>query len=202
MLVSGVITQGARHTPDWVTEYRVSYSLDGQRWDYYKENGTAKVILFYTLYLWYIPMLSMLSTIIYWPNITYGVQSFLQNKSVVEGSGFDCSFNTISTFFTNTFCTLNTSLRFNHWTVELNDPLFLIRLLNCNQLITIQIFAKFYKNPLFSSDDLKFALNFEWKVLLYICCRFSADSILHLPIISSTGWLLDSFELIPNPGTD
>ena len=62
MLVSGVITQGARHTPDWVTEYRVSYSLDGQRWDYYKENGTAKVILYYTEYLWYIPMLSMLST--------------------------------------------------------------------------------------------------------------------------------------------
>lgn len=114
MLVSGVITQGARHTPDWVTEYRVSYSLDGQRWDYYKENGTAKVILFYTLYLWYIPMLSMLSTIIYRLNITYGLRSFLQNKSVVEGSGFGCSFNTISTFFTNTFCTLNTSLRFNY----------------------------------------------------------------------------------------
>lgn len=49
MLVSGVITQGARHTPDWVTEYRVSYSLDGQRWDYYKENGTAKVISFFHL---------------------------------------------------------------------------------------------------------------------------------------------------------
>lgn len=114
MLVSGVITQGARHTPDWVTEYRVSYSLDGQRWDYYKENGTAKVILYCTEYLWYIPMLSMLSTIIYRLNITYGLRSFLQNKSVVEGSGFGCSFNTISTFFTNTFCTLNTSLRFNY----------------------------------------------------------------------------------------
>lgn len=117
MLVSGVITQGARHTPDWVTEYRVSYSLDGQRWDYYKENGTAKVILYYTEYLWYIPMLSMLSTTIYRLNITYGLRSFLQNKSVVEGSGFGCSFNTISTFFTNTFCTLKTSLRFNYWTV-------------------------------------------------------------------------------------
>lgn len=35
------------------------------------------------------------------------------------------------------------------------------QLLNCNQLIKIQIFAKFYKNLLFSSDDLKFALTFE-----------------------------------------
>lgn len=43
MLISGVITQGARHTPDFVTQYRVSYSIDGQRWDIYKENGTERV---------------------------------------------------------------------------------------------------------------------------------------------------------------
>lgn len=45
-LVSGVITQGARHTPDYVAQYRVSYSLDGQRWTVYKENGTERVILY------------------------------------------------------------------------------------------------------------------------------------------------------------
>ena len=44
MLISGVITQGARHTPDFVDQYRVSYSVDGQRWDIYKENGEEKVI--------------------------------------------------------------------------------------------------------------------------------------------------------------
>jgi len=44
MLISGVITQGARHTPDFVDQYRVSYSIDGQRWDIYKENGEEKVI--------------------------------------------------------------------------------------------------------------------------------------------------------------
>ena len=43
-LVSGVITQGARHTPDYVAQYRVSYSLDGQRWTVYRENGTERVI--------------------------------------------------------------------------------------------------------------------------------------------------------------
>ena len=42
-LVSGVITQGARHTPDYVVLYRVSYSLDGHRWNVYKENDTERV---------------------------------------------------------------------------------------------------------------------------------------------------------------
>ncbi len=46
LLVGGVTTQGARHTPDFVTSYRVSYSIDGQRWTIYKENGTEKVIIF------------------------------------------------------------------------------------------------------------------------------------------------------------
>lgn len=45
MLISGVVTQGARHTPDFVTQYRVGYSIDGQRWNIYKENGTDKVII-------------------------------------------------------------------------------------------------------------------------------------------------------------
>ena len=44
MLVSGVTTQGARHTPDFVTQYRVGYSIDGQRWTIYKENGTERVM--------------------------------------------------------------------------------------------------------------------------------------------------------------
>lgn len=44
MLISGVVTQGARHTPDFVDQYRVSYSIDGQRWDIYKENGKERVI--------------------------------------------------------------------------------------------------------------------------------------------------------------
>lgn len=47
MLISGVITQGARHTPDFVDQYRVSYSIDGQRWDIYKENGKEKVLYFF-----------------------------------------------------------------------------------------------------------------------------------------------------------
>ena len=52
-LVSGVITQGARHTPDYVAQYRVSYSLDGQRWTVYKENGTERVIQYmYMCQLW------------------------------------------------------------------------------------------------------------------------------------------------------
>ena len=45
MLISGVVTQGARHTPDFVTQYRVGYSIDGQRWNIYKENGTDKVTI-------------------------------------------------------------------------------------------------------------------------------------------------------------
>ena len=44
MLVSGVTTQGARHTPDFVTQYRVGYSIDGQRWTIYRENGTERVM--------------------------------------------------------------------------------------------------------------------------------------------------------------
>lgn len=44
MLISGVVTQGALHTPDFVDQYRVSYSIDGQRWDIYKENGKERVI--------------------------------------------------------------------------------------------------------------------------------------------------------------
>lgn len=146
MLVSGVITQGARHTSDWVTEYRVSYSLDGQRWDYYKENGTAKVILYYTEYLWYIPMLSMLSTIIYRLNITYGLRSFLQNKCCGR-VGVWLLFQYDQYFF--------------HEHLLYLEYVSSFQLLNCNQLIKIQIFAKFYKNLLFSSDDLKFALTFE-----------------------------------------
>lgn len=52
-LVSGVITQGARHTPDYVAQYRVSYSLDGQRWTVYRENGTERVIQYmYICQLW------------------------------------------------------------------------------------------------------------------------------------------------------
>ena len=52
-LVSGVITQGARHTPDYVAQYRVSYSLDGQRWTVYRENGTERVIQYmYMCQLW------------------------------------------------------------------------------------------------------------------------------------------------------
>ena len=44
-LVSGVITQGwrTRYSLDFVTQYRVSHSLDGQRWDIYKEDGQERV---------------------------------------------------------------------------------------------------------------------------------------------------------------
>ena len=49
MLISGVITQGASHTLDFVDQYRVSYSIDGQRWDIYKENGKEKVLCIFVL---------------------------------------------------------------------------------------------------------------------------------------------------------
>ena len=43
MSVTGVATQGRCVHPQWVTSYTVSYSIDGQNWEFYKESGGTKV---------------------------------------------------------------------------------------------------------------------------------------------------------------
>ena len=42
-LVSGILTQGKSDTDDWVTEYRLGHSIDGKKWNIYKEDGKEKV---------------------------------------------------------------------------------------------------------------------------------------------------------------
>jgi ABC-type sugar transport system ATPase subunit len=41
--VTGVATQGRCEYLQWVTSYTVSYSNDGQIWEFFKESGNAKV---------------------------------------------------------------------------------------------------------------------------------------------------------------
>jgi hypothetical protein len=42
--VTGVATQGrCGRWPQWVTSYTVSYSTDGEIWEFYKESGSTKV---------------------------------------------------------------------------------------------------------------------------------------------------------------
>jgi hypothetical protein len=44
-VVTGVGTQGRRNADQWVKTYTVSYSSDGQSFDYYKINGVVMVSL-------------------------------------------------------------------------------------------------------------------------------------------------------------
>ena len=37
--VTGVMLQGRKDTDQWVTEYKVEYSIDGQNWTYVQSNG-------------------------------------------------------------------------------------------------------------------------------------------------------------------
>ena len=41
--VTGVATQGRCNANQWVTSYTVSYSTDGQSWDFFKESDSTKV---------------------------------------------------------------------------------------------------------------------------------------------------------------
>ena len=43
--VTGVATQGRCNHPQWVLTYTVSYSSDGQNWEFYKESSTEKVCI-------------------------------------------------------------------------------------------------------------------------------------------------------------
>ena len=43
--VTGVATQGRCVHPQWVKSYKVSYSTDGQNWEFYDESGSTKVSL-------------------------------------------------------------------------------------------------------------------------------------------------------------
>ena len=43
--VTGVATQGRCVWQQWVTSYKVSYSTDGQNWEFYDESGSTKVSL-------------------------------------------------------------------------------------------------------------------------------------------------------------
>ena len=39
--VTGVATQGRNGYPQWVTKYKLQYSLDGVNWYYYKDGGQS-----------------------------------------------------------------------------------------------------------------------------------------------------------------
>ncbi|CAB4020032.1 Hypothetical predicted protein [Paramuricea clavata] len=41
--VTGVATQGRCVHPQWVKSYKVSYSTDGQNWEFYDESGSTKI---------------------------------------------------------------------------------------------------------------------------------------------------------------
>jgi len=43
VVLSGILTQGHADEPEWVTQYAVSTSMDGNVWAEYKENGILKV---------------------------------------------------------------------------------------------------------------------------------------------------------------
>ena len=47
--VTGVATQGRCTWPQWVTSFEVSYSTDGENWEFYKESGSIKVRLIFSL---------------------------------------------------------------------------------------------------------------------------------------------------------
>ena len=49
--VTGVATQGRCNHPQWVLTYTVSYSSDGQNWEFYKESGTEKVCIAFHIFL-------------------------------------------------------------------------------------------------------------------------------------------------------
>ena len=43
MAVKKVATQGRRDNPNWVTSYKISFTVDGIDWVLYAENGIVKV---------------------------------------------------------------------------------------------------------------------------------------------------------------
>ena len=42
-LVTAVASQGSHNYDEWVTQYKLSYSLDGGKWNYYKDLDIVKV---------------------------------------------------------------------------------------------------------------------------------------------------------------
>lgn len=55
-VITGVATQGRGSlspAKDWVTSYRLSYSVDEKTWTFYKTNGVIKVIIGWNILIFY-----------------------------------------------------------------------------------------------------------------------------------------------------
>jgi hypothetical protein len=52
-IVCGVATQGNRNNYEWVTQYKLRFSMDGSDWDTYKENGKDKACIYAMFFKWW-----------------------------------------------------------------------------------------------------------------------------------------------------